>query len=343
MKSTPTHHTHPSCDAPDATPGPWTQEIRQQAFDRAVQTHGIEYFGQALKQRNWSPWHDLPLQEIYDRGHQLSEDTYNLIEGFLGVEEHVGDYVQEGVEIFHDDRIRRNVHLQWGAEEARHGVVWELVLKHSQARTETQLASYLEKGRASRWSQKQHPGIGTPLGTTVYAMVQERATFFHYQEMRTRVREEYSLPQSPTPEERQRGYEIGASEALRLVAQDELAHHGLFLQIVRSALKYLPTATFAMLTEVLTHFEMPTMRFLPNARTFLRSLKRTGLYNTHIHKEKIHNPLLKSLGLDDQQAFDRAGRLAHTLPIDVSPDCIKLSRTGQWEIESAPPQVAARV
>ena len=329
----------PFFDALKIMPGPWTQEARQQAFDRAVQGHGISYFGQALKQRNWSPWHDLPLEEMRERGHQLSEDTHNLVEGFLGVEEHVGDYVQEGVEIFRDNRTRRNIHLQWGAEEARHGVAWELVLKHSCARTETQIAAYLEEGRVSRWSQNQHPGVETPLGTTAYAMMQERATFFHYQEMRSRIREEYGLPRSPTLEERQRGYEVGASEAFRLVAQDELAHHGLFLQIVRSALKYFPSMMFDVLKQVFTNFEMPVLRLLPNTRAFLRSIKRTGLYNSRIHKEKIYNPLLKSLGLDDQQAFEKAGQLARTLPSDVSPECIKLCRTGQREI--APVQALA--
>jgi len=341
MKSISAYSTLPVSETPESAPTSWTQETRQQAFNRAVQDHGIAYFGQALKQRNWSPWHDLPLEEMRERGHQLSEDTHNLVEGFLGVEEHVGDYVQAGVEIFRDDRTRRNIHLQWGAEETRHGVAWELVLEHSHARTETQIAKYLEEGRASRWNQKQHPGVETPLGTTAYAMVQERATFFHYQEMRARIREEYGLPRNPIPEERQRGYEIGASEAFRLVAQDELAHHILFLQIVRSALKYFPEETFAALGQVFTSFEMPILRFLPNTRAFLRSIKRTGFYSSGIHQEKIHTPVLNALGLDDQQAFNRAGQRVHTLPDDVSPDCIKLSRTGEWKIAPAQDSVNA--
>ena len=329
------HYTFPFSEALEIMTNPWTHEARQQAFDQEVQQHGISYFGRAMKQRNWSPWHDLPLEEMRERGHQLSEDTQNLIEGFLGVEEHVGDYVQVGIEIFRDNRTRRNIHLQWGAEEAKHGVAWELVLQHSLARTEGQIAAYLEEGRTSRWSQTQHPGIETPLGTTAYTMVQERTTFFHYQEMRARIREEYGLPKNPTFEERQRGYEIGASEAFRLVAQDELTHHSLFLQIVRSALKYLPSATFDALKKVFTNFEMPVLRFLPNARAFLRAIKRTGLYSSSVHQEKIQAPLLKSLGLDDHHAFEKAARFVHALPDHISPDCIKLSRTGQWEIASA--------
>ncbi|MGE0681070.1 MAG: hypothetical protein AB7P69_09260 [Candidatus Binatia bacterium] len=318
-----------------AVKGPWTQAARQYALDQAVESHYRTYFGRAMKQRNWSPWHDLPFDEMRERSHQLSEDTLNLIEGFLGVEEHVGDYVQEGLEMFHNNRTRRNMHLQWGAEEAKHSVAWELVLQYSQARTEEQLAAYLNKVRETRWQPQQHSGIETPLGSTAYAMVQERATFFHYQEVRLRIRKEYGLPPAPTPEERQRGYEIGASEAFRLVGQDEAAHHGLFLRIVQSALKYLPSLTCDTLAQVFAGFEMPALRFLPNSRAFLRAIKRTGLYSSSVHKEKIHDPLLKSLGLDDHQAFERAVHLSHALPPHLDPDHTKLCRTGEWEITPA--------
>jgi acyl-[acyl-carrier-protein] desaturase len=315
--------------------GPWTLEARQRAFNQAVQEHCIAYFGRAMKQRNWSPWHDLPLDEMRERGHLLSEDTVNLIEGFMGVEEYVGDYVREGIDIFHENRIRRNMHVQWGAEEAKHGVAWELVLKQSLARTEEQLTTYLDKVRNSRWNQTQHSGVGSPLETTVYAMVQERATFFHYQAVRARIREEYGLPQRPTWEERQRGYEVGASEAFRLVGQDELAHHSFFLRIVRSALKYLPSLTCDALSLVFADFKMPALRFIPNSRAYLRSVRRTNLYSSHIHTKKVHLPLLQSLGLDGQQAFEKAAQMSHTLPVHINPDAVTFSRAGEWMIDSA--------
>src|SRR5262249_44471536 len=119
--------------------GPWTQEARQRAFDQEVLATTIEYVGRALKSRGWSPWHDLPLEEMSHMGPRLSTETAHLIEGFFGVEEYVGDYVREGVDMFRNDRVRRNLQLQWGAEEARHGTALELVLLHSQARTATQL------------------------------------------------------------------------------------------------------------------------------------------------------------------------------------------------------------
>jgi acyl-[acyl-carrier-protein] desaturase len=321
--------------------GPWTSEARQHALDQEVLGHYVEHFRRAMKFRNWSPWHDFPLEEMHQRGHQLSTDTLLMIEGFLGIEEYVGDYVMEGLEMFRHDRTRRNMQLQWGAEEAKHGISWELVLQHSGARTEKQLQTYLAKVRDSRWRVQQHPGIDSPLGSTAYAMVQERATFFNYQEMRARIREEYGLPPSPTPQEQQRGAEIGAAEAFRVVALDEVAHHGIFLKIVQSYIKYFPSLTFATLTTVFQGFEMPALRFIPNARAFLRSVRRTGFYGDEMHRQKVHNPVLKSLGLDGHAAFERAVQLARQLPADLGPDSVALSRTGEWVVGYSRPVIAS--
>jgi acyl-[acyl-carrier-protein] desaturase len=320
------------CQSPAIVKGPWTDDARQRALDREILDSYIEYFGRAMTLRNWSPWHCFPLEEIRQFGHQLSTETAHLIEGFLGVEEYVGDYVAEGLKMLRHDRTRRNFQLQWGAEEARHGVAWELVLRHSGVRTELQLQTYLEKVRASRWCVQQHQGLDTPLGVAAYAMIQERATYYNYQEVRARIREEYGIPATPTPEELQRGFEIGASEAFRAVSLDEIAHHSLFLKIVQSHIKYFPSRTFDVLKAVVQGFEMPALRFIPNWRAYLRAVRRTHLYSSEIHREKVQNPVLKSLGLEGQEAFEKAVQLARRLPDDLGPDSVRLSRTGEWVV-----------
>ena len=94
---------------PHIIKGPWTCDARQRAFEQEVLGHYIEYFGRAMQLRNWSPWHNLPLEEMRQWGQRLSQETTHLIEGFLGVEEYVGDYVTEGLEMFRDNRTRRNI------------------------------------------------------------------------------------------------------------------------------------------------------------------------------------------------------------------------------------------
>ena len=317
---------------PEIVKGPWTREASQRALDRELLEHYIEYFRRAVQSRNWSPWHNFPLEDMREWGHRLGQETIHLIEGFLGVEEYVGDYVLETLETFRDNRTRRNLQLQWGAEEAKHGLAWELVLRHSLARTEEQITAYLDKVRNFHWSPSQHPGADTPLGVSAYAMVQERATYFNYQEMRARIRREYGLPENPTPEEHRRGSEVGAAEAFRVVALDEVAHHGIFLKLIQSYIRYFPSLTFEVLTQVFGGFEMPALRFIPNSRHFLRAVKRTDFYNGQKHRALVHNPVLRSLGLESHAAFEKAVQLARKLPEALGPDTIRLSRTGEWVV-----------
>jgi acyl-[acyl-carrier-protein] desaturase len=328
---------------PEIIKGPWTRDARQRALDREMLEHYIEYFGRSMQTRNWSPWHNFPLEEMRQWGHKLGQETIHLIEGFLGVEEYVGDYVLDSLEMFREQRTRRNMQLQWGAEETKHGVAWELVLKHSLARTEEQLQAYFDKIKNFRWSLKDHAGADTPLGISAYAMVQERATYFNYQEVRGLIRADYGLPATPTPEELRRGYEVGASEAFRVVGVDEIAHHGIFLKVVQSHIKYFPSMTFEVLEQVFKGFHMPSLNIIPNARHFLRAVNRTSIYSGPIHREKVHNPVLKALGLDNDDAFEQAVQLARKLPENLGPDSVKLSRLGEWVVgfsEAAAPSAA---
>ena len=317
---------------PEIVKGPWTPAARQLAIDKECLQHFIDYFGKALKTRRWSPWHDLPIEEMKKFGERLSQETINLIEGFLGIEEYVGDYVEEGLEMFRNNRMRRHLQLQWGSEELKHGVAWEKTLLYSGARTEEQLKDYCDKVQEHRWSLKNHAGADTPLGVTVYAMVQERATFYNYQETRARIRAEYGLPQAPTEEERARGYEVGASEAFRIVGVDEIAHHGIFLQIVQTHLKYLPEKTLDTIQQVFEGFQMPSLRLIPSRRAFIHAMAKTGQHTAEKHLAFIHNPVLKSLGLEDNEAFNRAVQAAKLLPASLGPDQVKLGRTGEFVI-----------
>ena len=172
-------------------------------------------------------------------------------------------------------------------------------------------------------------------------MVQERATYYNYQEMRARIREEYGLTPTPTSQERERGHEIGASEAFRIVSQDEITHHALFLKIVQSYIKYFPSLAFETLNKVFLGFEMPALRVIPNARLYLRAVLRTKIYNEEIHREKVHNPVLKALGLEDNDAFEKAVQSARQLPDNLGPDGITLSRTGEWIVGYSQPAAAA--
>src|SRR5919205_4348323 len=326
---------------PHILPGPWTREARERAISEEVRLAYIDYFRKAVKTRNWLPWDDLPLAEMRERGHLLSEDTITLIESFLGIEDYVGDYVADAINIVGKILARRNISLIWGMEEAKHAEAWELVLLHSGVRTQKQLDEYRNKVSTHTWTMgENHPGFDTPLGVAVYAMVQERATFFNYDELRKRIRADYGLPEQPTPEERARGKQIGAAGAFKIVSTDEIAHHGMFLRIVDIYKKYLPEETLDMVFRVLGGFNMPALYLIPNESEMKAALERTRLYTPLKHGRWVANPILDALGLDKKRGLERAVQAAKLLPKGLGPEHVALSRSGEFVVSMTPPAVA---
>ncbi len=314
-------------------PGPWTRQAKQKAIQEETRAAFQTYFRKSVKTRNWTPWDDIPFHEMGERGQLLSDDTVTLIESFLGVEDYVGDYVEDSMVIVGKMRERRNVQLQWGAEELKHAESWELVLLHSGRRTQEELDAYRDKVAEHKWTMREnHPGLDTPLGVCVYAMVQERATYFNYDELRKRIRTEYGLPEKVTAEERTRGKQVGAAGAFKIVANDEIAHHAIFLQMFDIYKKYLPYEAFDTLFQVLGSFNMPALYLIPNESEMREALYRTKLYTPLKHGRYVANPILDALGLENKRALERAVQEAKHLPAGLGPQQVTLSRTGEWVI-----------
>lgn len=314
--------------------GPWTYQARMDAIQKESRQSFEHYFTKAMKVRNWVP-NELPIKEMRELGHLLSPDTVTMIQAYLGVEEYVGDYVQEGLDLFHNNRVRRNLQLAWGMEELKHGWAWELVLLHSEQRTEAQLNEYLEEVLSHKWSMRDdHPGLETPLGVLCYTMVQERATYFNYDEMRKRIRLEYGLPEKASVEERKRGHQIGAAGAFQIVGRDEIAHHGIFLDLVRTHLRYLPDETLETILKVFRGFTMPALDLIPNASQLEEAMRRTKLHTPRKQITEVNNPILEALGLDSKRALERGVQEAKKLPPGLGPEYVSLSRSGEFVLST---------
>ena len=337
-----TEQVAPAIEVPAIIPGPWTREARERAAGRETREAFIRYFRKAVKTRNWTPWDDLPLDEIREHGHRLSDDTVTIIQAFLGIEDFVGDYVEEGLNLVHGRRDRRNLQLAWGAEELKHAESWHLVLLHSGRRTEQELEDYRDQVVAHTWRMRDdHPGLDTPLGIACYAMVQERATFFNYDELRKRIRGEYGLPDKPTAFERARGKQIGAAAAFQIVATDEIAHHGIFLELVRIHVRYLPHDTLDTLLKVFAGFHMPALYLIPDASALAEALQRTLLFTPLKYARGVGNPVLDALGLQNRRALERAVQESKLLPPGLGPEHVSLGRNGEFVISMLPDQASA--
>jgi acyl-[acyl-carrier-protein] desaturase len=314
--------------------GPWTHQARVDAIQKESRQSFEEYFWKAMKVRNWVP-NELPIKEMHWLGHRFSQDTTTIIQAYLGVEEYVGDYVQDGLELFHNNRVRRNLQLAWGMEELKHGWAWELVLQHSEQRTETQLKEYIEEVNSRKWTMREnHPGLDTPLGVLCYAMLQERATYFNYDEMRKRIRSEYGLPDKASIEERKRGYQIGAAGAFQIVGRDEIAHHGIFLELTRIHMRYMPEETLETLLKVFRGFTMPALDFIPDGAQLEAAMRRTKLHTPRKQVSEVNNPVLNALGFDNKRALERAVQEAKKLPPGLGPEHVVIGRSGEFVLST---------
>jgi acyl-[acyl-carrier-protein] desaturase len=324
-------------DMPLVVKGPWTRDARERAAADEVHQAFIRYFRKAMKVRNWVPWDDLPVREMAERGHLLSEDTVTIIQAYLGIEDYVGDYVLDGLVMIRQWRERRNIHLAWGMEELKHAEAWELVLIESGRRTKQQLEEYREEVHAHTWSMREdHPGLDHPLGVICYSMLQERATYYNYEEMRKRIRDEYGLPPRMTEEERKRGYEVGAAGAFKTVSIDEIAHHGIFLEMVQIYMKYMPQETLETLLKVFNGFRMPAQYLIPDTSELAGALERTLLYTPLKYGRNVQNPVLEALGFDRKRALERAAQEAKLLPTGLGPEYVALSRAGEFVLSPQP-------
>jgi len=323
-------------DMPLVVQGPWTHEARMAAIDKECRESFEHYFYKAMKVRNWVP-NELPTKEMHQRGHMLSDDTVTIIQAFLGVEEYVGDYVQDGLELFQNNRVRRNLQIAWGMEELKHGWAWELVLQHSERRTEHQLKEYIEEVMSKKWTMREnHPGLDTPLGVLCYAMVQERATYFNYDEMRKRIRDEYELPVKASVDERKRGHQFGAAGAFQIVGRDEIAHHGIFLEMTRIHMQYLPEETLETLLKVFRGFTMPALDFIPDTAELEAAMRRTKLHTPRNQVTDVNNPILDALGFENKRALERGVQEAKKLPPGLGPEHVSLSRSGEFVLTTNP-------
>ena len=327
----------PAVGMPLVVGGPWTREARERAVAREAHEAFIRYFRKAVKVRNWLPWDDLPLGEMGEHGHFLSDDTVTMIQAYLGVEDYVGDYVEDGLRLVNNARERRNLQLAWGMEELKHAEAWEAVLLHSERRTAEQLRKYRDEVLTHKWTMREnHPGMDTPLGVACYAMLQERATYFNYDEMRKRIRSEYGLPENATPAERTRGTQIGAAGAFKTVATDEIAHHGVFLELVRIYMRYLPYETLDALLKVFNGFTMPALYLIPNGSELAAAMERTLLHTPRKQIKMVNNPVLDALGFERKRALERAVQEAKMLPAGLGPEHIAISRTGEFVLSMHP-------
>ena len=291
-------------------PGPYSVEARQAAVQKDIDANYESYFAKSAKTRMWFPDRLKERDEMASYGHLVSEESKEMLLGFLGIESYVDDYVFDGIDNAGDSLSNRGLYIQWGFEERRHGQTLRHCLIDSGLYTREFVDGYLDEASEYRWTFKIQTGYeATPLRAAAYAVFQERQTRWNYTQLRRHIWEEYG---SPTNSDGHPLYPAVAG-ALRFPETDEGAHEANFSNIVRIYLKYFPDLALEALMQVSTHYQMPVVQ-LPNGEEFIRCVLAAGMGDPRPVVNEIMNPALQRMGLADRAALRKAVKNFRLLP-----------------------------
>lgn len=247
----------------------------------------MEFFEYAERHRRWSVF-DIPW-ELADPSKNDAERALN-VETFCAVEWYLPDYVAKGLNLVRDCFGQAWFQVNWGYEEAKHGLSLRMYLEETGQRTSDQMFDLEESVAAKEWD--------TPFPTarqmTCYGATQESATYLAYVRMIRDAKEH--------------GDEL-LVHVLKLIARDEKAHNGFYKDVLALELEEDRAGTLADLAHVGLNFKMPVLDLLDDVDDRVRALRAHHAFDAWGFRHKIWNPLLKSVNISKTE-MGRAFRLA---------------------------------
>lgn len=294
----------------DQLTGPFTTEAKQLAVQKEVKANYETYFARAAITRMWWPDRLVERNQMAEYGPLVSERTKEILLGFLGVESVVDDYVFSGIQAAGDSVSTRELYMQWGFEERRHGQTFRHSLIDSGLYSQQYVDKFLAEVAERHWTFEDQTGyMQTPLLGAAYAIFQERQTRWNYTETRMQLWDEYGSPKDAG------GRQIfpAIAGAIRFPEIDEGAHEANFTNIVRIYMKYFPDQALEALAKVSNHYKMPLVQ-LPNAEEFVRCILAAGLGSARTVINEVMNPTLQRMGLESRLALRTAVKNFRNLP-----------------------------
>ena len=272
----------------------------------------FERFAALSDRRSWVAQYLPQRKAMGELGPLLRRDesgwVRNLLSGALATEYSEPHYVQVGIHASGKDSASRSFYENfWGPQERRHWEALRLGLLDSGLMTADEVHVYLRECEESDpWTfekQTGHSGDDV-VWLTAYAAGQEGETNLIYRQSMKIVWEQYG---SPRDAETNRIQYPGLSGVLQLIAEDEGAHQGFFLQMMRIYLRYWPDKALEALAGVFNGYKMPVVH-IPNPEEFLDAVIRAKLGHPRWVVAEVLTPVAQRLGLESRSAAARALR-----------------------------------
>jgi acyl-[acyl-carrier protein] desaturase len=244
-----------------------------------------DFFNKAERKRRWNIEDDIPWGQCNPK---LDPAVADVVESFTAVELYLPDYQGKIIPAVRKSKGRAWFYANWGYEESKHSLALGDWLLKSGQRSEEQMAD-LERSVFEREWNLPHD---SQMGMLVYAMVQERATFLAYRNLRQVCQE--------------RGDDPALNKLLRLLAVDEMAHHGFFCDCIEIYLKHDRAATLVQLRRVMNDFAMPAIHDLvADSSRRVAAIKGMEIMSEEIYYRDVYLPILDELGIDRLEMRNR--------------------------------------
>ncbi len=277
-----------------------TIDGRHKLIEDGLYQNYLTYFRKAEDTRRWKLHKDIPWEKSNP---EISDDIATMVEGYFAVESYLPDYVTKAMQMIRRSRGRAWFQANWGYEESKHAMAWETWLTTSGKRTPKQMEEYADFLSEKEWDLP----YDTPRRMIIYQMVQELATYLNYHNLAARAKKEG---------------DPALETALRIVAQDEIAHHGFFYKGVQLYLQYDTANTLDDIALVLKSFNMPARNFLKNWDEFEELVAKAGIYGPREHIKDVQNPILNALGYENRRDLERAALRLRIAPEGIGPQDI---------------------
>lgn len=265
--------------------------------------HGLYrwYVARSQQLRNWNPDTSFDWAQMRP---DHSSDVVQLIEGFFAVEQYVPDYTSKIINLVRRSFGRSHFQIRWGSEEERHAESWENALLFSRQRTPTQIEEYKHDLRSNEWRLPWDD----PLHMLIYTVFQERATQLNYLNFAKIARGDANDP----------AQNIAVDPVLErvctMLAVDEAAHYGFFLEGARLYLYYFPEETLEAIHNVITHFSMPAQAIIPNWDAIAEVIYRTGVYGPRDYQRNVLTPVFNNLSVVSRKALENGIKRSRIVP-----------------------------
>ncbi len=323
--------SHKYGEAPIVIAGPFTRAAREIALQKDLRIHTQRFIDLAEKSRGWQPWNLPSRSEVVELGDKLSDDTVKVINAFLYTELRIKDYVQLGLKVINDGMSRLAIGFRWAGDEIKHPQTLADILVLSGKMSEAERVKTEREADADLWDPKDHNGLDDEYGYgyIAYGIAQERLTAFFYRQLRKMVRADNSLGDKRTEAEIKRGYELGASEHVRIIGGDETAHQMAYIEQARIIARYFPERMYESLVAVQEGFKLPKADKLPNRRRVLFKLMpdedSQGIYL------RTFDYISNSLGLENKEALAQAAQNSLVLKDMLEPGAFQLNPDGTFK------------